>query len=169
MPNVNNGVMSNQIFGNIYGGGYGYCDETGRVDAYDTYVNLHGPVNGTMRLAENVFGGGYFSYVRNTKVDAFSGLFRNIYGGTYGTTVDAGAAAIIHKENKDKAAQQKSTWGSDFDPNEYQVLAEIDATQLKLADYTSETSEVNVYQSLTANPGLTSMVPVHIPESTRQW
>ncbi|MDO5447943.1 MAG: hypothetical protein Q4F34_09215, partial [Prevotellaceae bacterium] len=153
-PNVANGIMSNQIFANIYGGGYGYCDETGRVDAHNTYVNLHGPENGTQHLAENVFGGGYFSYVEHSKVDAYSGLFRNIYGGTYGTTVDAGVSAINHAQLVAQAATQTSTWGTEFDPNEYQVLEEIDATQLKEADYTGLTAEVNVYPKLTANSGV---------------
>ena len=145
-------LRPNQILSNIFGGGYGFCDETGRVDMRDAYVLLHGPEAGTMRLADNVFGGGYFSYVENATLDAVTGRVRNIYGGTYGTTVDAAVAQKIKDDNAEKAKTQTSTWGSEFNADEYEVLSEMDLTQLKNADYTGETAVVNVYPQFTQNP-----------------
>ena len=148
---IDKGKMGNTILGNIFGGGYGFCDQIGRVDTRDTYVVLHGPEGGTNRLADKVFGGGYFSYVANSTVDAVSGRVRNIYGGTSGTTVDAAVANSLRLARQNAAKEQKTTWGTGFDPEVYDVLAEIDITQLIHADYTSSRTTVNVYPKLQEN------------------
>ena len=144
-------LMGNIILGNIYGGGYGMFDEMGRVDARKAYVVLAGPANGKNRLADRVFGGGYFSYVKNSTLDAVSGRVRYIYGGTSGTTVDQKVAEKLKSERVAAAQKQTSTWGSEFNPDEYQVLAELDMAKLEHADYTSNSTLVNVYSTLAAN------------------
>ncbi len=143
--------MGNIILGNIFGGGYGFCNEIGRVDTKNAYVVLHGPETGLNRLAAKVYGGGYFSYVENSTVDAVSGRVDEIYGGTSGTTVDAAVANKLKSDKEAIAKTQKTTWGTDFDPDTYQVLSEFDVTQLTKADYTSKNTVVNIYPSLQQN------------------
>ncbi len=141
------------ILADIYGGGYGMCDEIGRVDAKHTYVLLHSLENSSVRIANTVYGGGYFSYVENSKVDAVSGRVRDIYGGTCGTTVDANVAEAINQETI--AAVQKEWKDLETeDADDYEVRQEIMTTQLTKADYTSKNSEVNVYPALNAYSGL---------------
>ena len=151
--NIDNDV----IFDNIYGGGYGMCDAVGRVDAHDTYVLLHSKQDKQYRLANRVFGGGYFSFVKNSTLDAVSGFYSGLYGGTFGTTVDAAVADSLNVMSKVDALSEKSQWNSSFlidDYNTYQLLQEIDVTQLTVADYTSGSTNVNVYPALTANNGV---------------
>lgn len=82
-----------QIKGAVYGGGQGYSGATGIVDVKDTYVHLAATgtyqdrvTNGAGPLVSKVFGGAYYSYVENTTVDAASGYYDEIYGGTFGAT-----------------------------------------------------------------------------------
>ena len=87
------------VSGNIFGGGCGYLDATGIVDMFNTYVNLRSLANRESRLVENVYGGGYYSVVKNTKVDGYSGNYGTIFGGTYGASADQTAATHITKAN----------------------------------------------------------------------
>lgn len=82
-----------QIKGAVYGGGQGYSGATGIVDVKDTYVHLAATgsyqdrvTNGAGPLVNQVFGGAYYSYVEKTTVDAVSGYYDEIYGGTFGAT-----------------------------------------------------------------------------------
>ncbi|MBO7247897.1 MAG: hypothetical protein J6V02_06090, partial [Bacteroidaceae bacterium] len=82
-----------QIEGAVYGGGQGYSGATGIVDVKDTYVHLAATgtyqdrvTNGAGPLVNKVFGGAYYSYVEKTTVDAASGYYNEIYGGTFGAT-----------------------------------------------------------------------------------
>lgn len=81
------------IKGAVYGGGQGFSGSTGIVDVKDTYVHLAATgsyqdrvTNGAGPLVSKVFGGAYYSYVENTTVDAASGYYDEIYGGTFGAT-----------------------------------------------------------------------------------
>lgn len=72
----------------IFGGGRGIMDILGIVDAKQTYVYLHG-ANWASRganLSNDIYGGGYFSVVENTKVDLERGCTGVVYGGSYGTS-----------------------------------------------------------------------------------
>ncbi len=141
----------NNVASNIYGGGYGFCDQSGRVDANTTYVLLHSLENGSVRIAENVFGGGYFSYTKNSLVDAVSGRVQGIYGGTYGTTVDENVAKALKAEQQALAARIASEdYGFKPGDDGYKILSELQIFPLSVADYTSEQTEVNVYPTLHA-------------------
>ena len=79
------------IKGAVYGGGQGFSGSTGIVDVKDTYVHLAATgsyqdrvTNGAGPLVSKVFGGAYYSYVEKTTVDAVSGYYDEIYGGTFG-------------------------------------------------------------------------------------
>lgn len=81
------------IKGAVYGGGQGFSGSTGIVDVKDTYVHLAATgsyqdrvTNGAGPLVNQVFGGAYYSYVEKTTVDAASGYYNEIYGGTFGAT-----------------------------------------------------------------------------------
>jgi hypothetical protein len=81
------------IKGAVYGGGQGYSGATGIVDVKDTYVHLAATgtyqdrvTNDAGPLVSKVFGGAYYSYVEKTTVDAVSGYYDEIYGGTFGAT-----------------------------------------------------------------------------------
>ncbi len=149
--------VPNTILGNVYGGGYGFCDDVARVDMRDSYVVLHGPKSGTTRLADNVYAGGYFSYVENSTLEAVSGQIRTaIFGGTYGTTVDERIAEQNQAKQKADADNYKTQWGSTIPLNseEYTVLHEVALKHLQNADYTSHSTKVNVYSDLVANQNL---------------
>ncbi len=86
-------TKTDQIKGAVYGGGQGFSGATGIVDVKDTYVHLAATgtyqdrvTNGAGPLVNKVFGGAYYSYVEKTTVDAASGYYNEIYGGTFGAT-----------------------------------------------------------------------------------
>ncbi len=156
-PETGSTKVPNTILGNVYGGGYGFCDDVARVDMRDSYVVLHGPKSGTTRLADNVYAGGYFSYVENSTLEAVSGQIRTaIFGGTYGTTVDKRIAEQNQAKQKADADNYKTQWGSTIPLNteEYTVLHEVALKHLQNADYTSHSTKVNVYSDLVANQNL---------------
>ena len=136
--------------------GYGFCDATGRVDALDTYVLLRGNEKSSYRQANYAFGGGYFSFVKHSKLDAVSGRFNTLYGGTYGTTVDEGVANDLNLKAKYLAGTEKSTWNSELELDEYEVRQEMDETiwnyephepgwtNNELQEYTTSTDNVFV-------------------------
>ncbi len=75
----------------IYGGGRGFANATGIVDVHQTYVHLHSATYNSRYAASlfnpmtpAVYGGGYYSHVENTQVDAVTGHVGIIYGGTAG-------------------------------------------------------------------------------------
>lgn len=75
----------------IYGGGRGFANATGIVDVHQTYVHLHSATYNSRYAASlfnpmtpAVYGGGYYSHVENTLVDAVTGHVGIIYGGTAG-------------------------------------------------------------------------------------
>lgn len=72
------------VRGAIYGGGRGYANAAGIVDVKQSYVHLAASPIRTTELVPTVFGGGYYSYVENTLVNAYSGKVGTIYGGTAG-------------------------------------------------------------------------------------
>ncbi len=84
-------TKTDKIIGAVYGGGQGFSGSTGIVDVKDTYVHLAATgsyqdrvTNGAGPLVSKVFGGAYYSYVEKTTVDAVSGYYDEIYGGTFG-------------------------------------------------------------------------------------
>jgi len=72
----------------ILAGGRGIMTQTGIVDAKQTYLYLHGASwsNRTANLSYDIYGGGYYSIVENTKIDLESGCAGFVYGGSYGTS-----------------------------------------------------------------------------------
>ena len=87
--------------GAFFGGGKGYLDLTGIVDVDKTYVLLHAATerDNNEFLTPDVYGGGFYSLVKNTMVDAYTGNFNIIYGGTYGATaqktVEEGTSHLV--------------------------------------------------------------------------
>ena len=84
-------IKIDKIKGSVYGGGLGYAGYKGLVDTKQTYVRLNATgsyVNRTSNaagaLVENVYGGGYYSYVYQTLVDGEKGYYNTIFGGTVG-------------------------------------------------------------------------------------
>ena len=98
----------------IAGGGRGYKGLPEYVEVNQTYVLLHGAVTnrGDKLMAHRVYGGGNLSKVGNTRVDAYSGIYGRIFGGTHGvmtelagdlnTSYDCGNTTInYYMENAD--------------------------------------------------------------------
>lgn len=84
----------------IYGGGRGFANAKDIVDVHQTYVHLHSATYNSRfaaslitPLTPAVYGGGYYSKVENTLVDAVTGHVGTIYGGTAGMT-----ATLLNKE-----------------------------------------------------------------------
>ena len=84
----------------IYGGGRGFANAKDIVDVHQTYVHLHSATYNSRYAASlitpltpTVYGGGYYSKVENTLVDAVTGHVGTIYGGTAGMT-----ATLLNKE-----------------------------------------------------------------------
>ncbi len=91
-------AASDKADGNIYGGGRGFLNaksgdaQLAIVDMKQSYVLLRSQ-NATGLVADNILGGGYYSVVEHTLVDALSGRANILYGGTYG------ASATLMDEN----------------------------------------------------------------------
>ena len=86
------------VNGGVFGGGRGHLDATGIVDMNNTYVLLHSS-NSRNKLVENVFGGGYYSNVTTTLVDAYTGNYATIYGGTFGASASTDDAVHLTNAN----------------------------------------------------------------------
>ncbi len=84
------------VKGAIYGGGRGYANASGIVDVKQSYVHLAASPIRTTELVPTVFGGGYYSYVENTLVNAYSGKVGTIYGGTAGMSAEKLAGKISY-------------------------------------------------------------------------
>ena len=84
------------VKGAIYGGGRGYANASGIVDVKQSYVHLAASPIRTTALVPTVFGGGYYSYVENTLVNAYSGKVGTIYGGTAGMSAEELAPKISY-------------------------------------------------------------------------
>lgn len=84
------------VKGAIYGGGRGYANASGIVDVKQSYVHLAASPIRTTELVPTVFGGGYYSYVENTLVNAYSGKVGTIYGGTAGMSAEELADKISY-------------------------------------------------------------------------
>ena len=78
----------NDSIKNIFGGGRGWSNRVGIVDITRTNVVLKSSENRDGHLAQNVFGGGYYSQVDSTWVYAERGNFNNIFGASYGSTAN---------------------------------------------------------------------------------
>jgi len=76
----------NDSISNVFGGGRGWINSVGIVDITGTTVILKSSSNRDIHLANNVFGGGYYSQVDTTNVLAESGIYKNIFGASYGST-----------------------------------------------------------------------------------
>ena len=84
------------VKGAIYGGGRGYANASDIVDVKQSYVHLAASPIRTTELVPTVFGGGYYSYVENTLVNAYSGKVGTIYGGTAGMSAEKLADKISY-------------------------------------------------------------------------
>lgn len=80
------------IITGIVGGGRGYRNLPGYVEVKQTYVLLNGTDynlrNNATPMAYRVYGGGNLSLVHNTRIDAYSGTIRQIFGGTHGVKTE---------------------------------------------------------------------------------
>ena len=76
------------IITGIVGGGRGYRNLPGHVEVEKTYVLLNGTDYNLRKnatpMAYRVYGGGNLSLVHHTRIDAYSGTVRQIFGGTHG-------------------------------------------------------------------------------------
>ena len=82
----------NDVLTMIAGGGRGYKGLPQYVEVGQTYLLLHGKdyANRNAKLmAHRVYGGGNLSKVNNTRIDAYSGSFGQIFGGTHGVRTEA--------------------------------------------------------------------------------
>ncbi len=76
----------------LAGGGRGYKGLPQHVEVGQTYLLLHGEsyANRNNKLmAHRVYGGGNLSKVGSTRIDAYSGSFGAIFGGTHGVKTEA--------------------------------------------------------------------------------
>ena len=80
------------IITGIMGGGRGYRNLPRYVEVKNTYVLLNGTDynlrNDATPMAYRVYGGGNLSLVHNTRVDAYSGTIKQIFGGTHGVKTE---------------------------------------------------------------------------------
>ena len=83
---------SNETLTMIAGGGRGYKGLPQHVEVGQTYLLLHGAsyaYRNNKLMAHRVYGGGNLSKVNNTLIDAYSGSFGAIFGGTHGVKTEA--------------------------------------------------------------------------------
>lgn len=83
---------SESVLTMLAGGGRGYKGLPQHVEVGQTYLLLHGEsyANRNNKLmAHRVYGGGNLSKVNNTLIDAYSGSFGAIFGGTHGVKTEA--------------------------------------------------------------------------------
>lgn len=76
----------------LAGGGRGYKGLPQHVEVGQTYLLLHGAsyaYRNNQLMAHRVYGGGNLSMVGNTRIDAYSGSFGQIFGGTHGVKTEA--------------------------------------------------------------------------------
>lgn len=86
-----NSDPNNEVLTMIAGGGRGYKGLPGYVKVNQTYVLLRGKSNADRNgklMAHRVYGGGNLSEVANTRVDAYSGSYGRIFGGTHGVMTE---------------------------------------------------------------------------------
>ena len=86
-----NSDPNNEVLTMIAGGGRGYKGLPGKVKVNQTYVLLRGKSNADRNgklMAHRVYGGGNLSEVANTRVDAYSGSYGRIFGGTHGVMTE---------------------------------------------------------------------------------
>ena len=80
------------IITGIVGGGRGYRNLPGHVEVKKTYVLLNGTDytlrNNATPMAYRVYGGGNLSMVHDTRIDAYSGTVKQIFGGTHGVKTE---------------------------------------------------------------------------------
>lgn len=91
---------SESVLTMIAGGGRGYKGLPDYVEVGRTYLLLHGATyanRNNQLMAHRVYGGGNLSKVGNTHIDAYSGSFGQIFGGTHGVkTAVAGDLAASY-------------------------------------------------------------------------
>ena len=91
---------SESVLTMLAGGGRGYKGLPQHVEVGQTYLLLHGAsyaYRNNQLMAHRVYGGGNLSKVNNTLIDAYSGSFGQIFGGTHGVkTAVAGDLAASY-------------------------------------------------------------------------
>ena len=153
---------ADNISGAVYGGGRGYANTTDIVDVNKTYVHLHALNARTTNLANTIFGGGYYSKVNITLVDAISGRVGTIYGGTAG--LDAAAFT-----NYDISYNTDTT-----NVNLYDGISNQDMKVFGAGAFSgSTTTNVNLYGGVTGNiyggsyaQGICQTTNVNVPASS---
>lgn len=91
---------SESILTLVAGGGRGYKGLPEYVKVDKTYVLLRGAKNRTTPMAHRVYGGGNLSTVGETLVEAYSGNYSQIFGGTHGVLTVADGDAAISYDNE---------------------------------------------------------------------
>ena len=88
------------IITGVLGGGRGYRNLPGHVEVNKTYVLLNGTDhnlrNNATPMAYRVYGGGNLSLVHNTRIDAYSGTVKQIFGGTHGVKTEKMADLVSY-------------------------------------------------------------------------
>ena len=82
---------SESVLTMLAGGGRGYKGLPQHVEVGQTYLLLHGAsyaYRNNQLMAHRVYGGGNLSMVGNTRIDAYSGSFGAIFGGTHGVKTE---------------------------------------------------------------------------------
>lgn len=83
---------SESVLTMLAGGGRGYKGLPQHVEVRQTYLLLHGAsyaYRNNQLMAHRVYGGGNLSKVGSTRIDAYSGSFGQIFGGTHGVKTEA--------------------------------------------------------------------------------
>ncbi|MBR6630086.1 MAG: hypothetical protein IKL03_09065 [Bacteroidaceae bacterium] len=157
---------SESVLTMLAGGGRGYKGLPDYVEVGQTYLLLHGAsyaYRNNQLMAHRVYGGGNLSKVGNTRIDAYSGSFGAIFGGTHGVktevagdldaSYDCGDTKINYYGGMDKA-----------DMNLYGTGANSGATG---------TATINLYGGKVNNvyggslaEGYTANTVVNVPETS---
>lgn len=157
---------SESVLTMLAGGGRGYKGLPEKVEVGQTYLLLHGAsyaYRNNQLMAHRVYGGGNLSKVSSTRIDAYSGSFGAIFGGTHGVktevagdldaSYDCGDTEINYYGGMDKA-----------DMNLYGTGANSGATG---------TATINLYGGKVNNvyggslaEGYTANTVVNVPETS---
>lgn len=92
----------------FFGGGEGKLNKSALVDVNSSFVLLHAATTqqryatGAGVLTPNVYGGGYYSVVANTRLEAETGYVNTLYGGTNGATAASMDASVNYNSTSIK-------------------------------------------------------------------
>ena len=159
---------SNETLTMIAGGGRGYKGLPQYVEVGQTYLLLHGKdyaYRNEKLMAHRVYGGGNLSKVNNTLIDAYSGSFGQIFGGTHGVKTEADGDLNATYDCENTTINYYGTMGS-ANMNLFGTGANSGATGTATINlYAGDVG--NVYGGSLAE-GYTAVTRINVPNSSNK-